>query len=40
MRCVHDWVLEYLISEFDVTVFGLTTYRIAWNVAWESMSEL
>ena len=37
--CVHDWVLRYLISEFDIALFGLATRCVAQNVAWESMPE-
>ena len=37
--CVHDWVLRYLISEFDVALFGLATRCIALNVAWDSVPE-
>ena len=36
---VHDWVLRYLISEFDVALFGLATRCIALNVAWDSVPE-
>ena len=37
--CVHDWVLEYLIGRFDMTLFGLAIHCIAQNVAWDSMPE-
>ena len=37
--CVHDWVLRYLISEFDIDLFRLAMRCIAQNVAWESMPE-
>ena len=37
--CVHDWVLEHLISEFDTTLFGLATRCIAQNVACDSEPE-
>ena len=38
-RCVHDWVLEHLIGEFDTTLFGLATYCVARNVVFESKPE-
>ncbi|KAI4227193.1 MAG: hypothetical protein L6R40_008222 [Gallowayella cf. fulva] len=37
--CVHDWILGYLISKFDMALFGLAMHCIAQNVAWESMPE-
>ncbi|KAL8763809.1 MAG: hypothetical protein Q9203_006603 [Teloschistes exilis] len=37
--CVHDWVLRYLISEFDIALFGLATHCVAQSVAWDSMPE-
>ena len=37
--CVHDWVLEYLIGKFDITLFGLAMHCIAQNVASHSMPE-
>ena len=37
--CVHDWVLEYLIGKFDITLFGLAMHYIAQNVAWDSIPE-
>ena len=30
--CVHDWVLKYLINEFDIVLFGLTAHCVAQNV--------
>ncbi|KAL8762032.1 MAG: hypothetical protein Q9194_007619, partial [Teloschistes cf. exilis] len=37
--CVHDWILGYLISKFDMALFGLAMHCIAQNVAWKSMPE-
>lgn len=37
--CVHDWVLEYLIGKFDMTLFDLAIHCIAQNVAWDYMPE-
>ncbi|KAI4086028.1 MAG: hypothetical protein L6R37_008451, partial [Teloschistes peruensis] len=37
--CVHDWVLEYLIYEVDIALFGLAIHCIAQNVAWECTPE-
>jgi tetratricopeptide (TPR) repeat protein len=37
--CVHDWVLECLIGNFDITLFGLATHCIAQNVAWDSIPK-
>ena len=37
--CVYDWVLEYLIDKFDMTLFGLAMHCIAQNVAWVFMPE-
>ncbi|KAL8855252.1 MAG: hypothetical protein Q9178_008094 [Gyalolechia marmorata] len=37
--CVHDWVLRYLISEFDIALFGLAARCVAQNVAWDSVPE-
>ena len=37
--CVHDWVLRYLISEFDIALFGLATHCVAQSVAWDDMPE-
>ena len=37
--CVHDWVLRYLINEFNIALFSLATRYIAQNVAWDTIPE-
>ncbi|KAL9035319.1 MAG: hypothetical protein Q9214_006638, partial [Letrouitia sp. 1 TL-2023] len=37
--CVHDWILGYLISKFDMALFGLATHCVARSVVWDSTAE-
>ena len=37
--CVYDWVLRYLIGEFDMVLFELAMCCVARSVVWESMPE-
>lgn len=37
--CVHNWVLECLIGNFDIILFGLAMPCIAQNVASDSMPK-
>ncbi|KAL9607687.1 MAG: hypothetical protein Q9167_007423 [Letrouitia subvulpina] len=37
--CVYNWILGYLIGEFDMALFGLATHYVARSVVWDSMAE-